>query len=69
MATKDKSGLDDRSMAKWGMAASMGTLLVTGLMETKKGRTGNTMRSVHLWSGLALVGFSLWHYSLYQRKR
>ncbi len=69
MAPKNKDSLDKRSLAKWGMAASMGTLVVTGLMETKKGPTGQKLRSLHLWSGMALVGFSLWHYTLYRPKR
>ncbi|WP_419785970.1 hypothetical protein [Pseudodesulfovibrio sp.] len=54
-----------RTLAKAGMATSLGILVATGLMETNK--TENLKR-VHLWSGFALVGFSYWHYSLYTRK-
>lgn len=54
-----------RTLAKAGMAASLGTLVATGLMET--GKT-ETLKRVHLWSGFALVGFSYWHYSLYNKK-
>jgi len=54
-----------RKLAKVGMAASLGTLVATGLMETDK--TPVTKR-VHLWSGFALVGFSYWHYTLYNRQ-
>lgn len=51
-----------RTLAKAGMAASLGTLVATGLMGTNK-----TLKRVHLWSGMALVGFSCWHYSLYRK--
>lgn len=54
-----------RTMAKAGMATSLGTLVATGLMET--GKT-ETLKKIHLWSGFALVGFSYWHYSLYNKK-
>ena len=50
-----------RELAKIGMAVSMGTLLATGFMGQKAGRA-------HICSGLALIGFSYWHYSLYQTK-
>ncbi|SKA71351.1 hypothetical protein SAMN02745704_00124 [Paucidesulfovibrio gracilis DSM 16080] len=53
-----------KSMAKAGMAVSLGTLVATGLMETSK---TPTLKRVHLWSGFALVGFSYWHYSLYKK--
>ncbi len=53
-----------RNLAKIGMAASLGTLVATGLMETSK---TETLKRVHLWSGFALVGFSYWHYSLYNK--
>ena len=54
-----------RTLAKAGMAVSLGTLVATGLMETSK---TETLKKVHLWSGFALVGFSYWHYSLYNKK-
>lgn len=54
-----------RTLAKAGMAVSLGTLVATGLMETNK---TETLKKVHLWSGFALVGFSYWHYSLYNKK-
>lgn len=53
-----------KTLAKAGMAASLGTLVATGLMETNK---TETLKKVHLWSGFALVGFSYWHYSLYKK--
>jgi len=54
-----------RTLAKAGMAASLGVLVATGLMETNN--TPN-LKKVHMWSGFALVGFSYWHYSLYNKK-
>ncbi|MGE4504873.1 MAG: hypothetical protein AB7D51_05950 [Desulfovibrionaceae bacterium] len=54
-----------RTLAKAGMAVSLGTLVATGLLETTRS-TG--LKRLHLWSGFALVGFSYWHYSLYQKK-
>ena len=50
---------DQRDIAKFGMVASMGTLLVTGFM-------GKEASRLHIGSGLALIGFSYWHYKLYQ---
>ena len=54
-----------RSMAKIGMAASLGTLVGTGLLGTGK----PAVRRLHLWAGIALVGFSYWHYTLYPKTR
>ncbi|PID40002.1 MAG: hypothetical protein CR984_05475 [Proteobacteria bacterium] len=52
---------EQRELAKLGMVASMGTLLVTGFM-------GREASRLHIGSGLALIGFSYWHYRLYQSK-
>lgn len=52
---------DQRQYAKVGMSASMGVLVLTSIMGTKR------TRPWHLVSGVALVGFSLWHHSLYER--
>jgi hypothetical protein len=52
---------EQRELAKIGMVVSMGTLLVTGFM-------GREASRVHIGSGLALIGFSYWHYTLYQPK-
>lgn len=49
-----------KSAAKAGMTLSMAALVATGLMR------GGGARTLHLWSGIALVGFSAWHYALYQ---
>jgi hypothetical protein len=54
-----------RTLAKAGMAVSLGTLVATGLLETTRSAG---LKRLHLWSGFALVGFSYWHYSLYQKK-
>lgn len=52
---------EQRELAKIGMVASMGTLLATGFM-------GREASRLHIGSGLALIGFSYWHYTLYQPK-
>ena len=49
-----------RKAAKVGMAVSLGALVGTGLMG------GRGTRALHIWSGVSLVGFSVWHYSLYR---
>lgn len=57
-----KSGMslsEKRRLAKIGMALSMGTLVYTGFR-------GKEAATVHIGAGLALVGFSFWHYRLYQ---
>lgn len=53
-----------RSLAKSGMTASLGILAATGIMEGL-GNRSRTVRTLHVLSGLSLMGFSLWHYSLY----
>jgi hypothetical protein len=55
------SNKEQRELAKIGMVVSMGTLLVSGFM-------GREASRVHIGSGLALIGFSYWHYTLYQPK-
>ncbi|GEM_PF-1012980 len=51
---------EKKTVAKIGMSLSMGTLIATGLMR------GRGAKTLHIWSGMALVGFSVWHYNLYQ---
>ncbi|MFW5735138.1 MAG: hypothetical protein ACOCWR_08770 [Oceanidesulfovibrio sp.] len=53
---------DRRELAKVGMAASLGMLVLTGFLE------GSAARKWHIASGVALIGFSWWHHSLYQRR-
>ncbi|MFH1137680.1 MAG: hypothetical protein V1816_16560 [Pseudomonadota bacterium] len=50
-----------KTAAKAGMILSLAALAVTGLM------FGRGARVLHLWSGMALVGFSFRHYNLYRR--
>jgi hypothetical protein len=56
-----------REQAKTGMAIAMGTLVATGFLCNVKGWT-RTTRSLHLCAGVALVGFSYWHWTLYPRR-
>lgn len=51
---------EQREMAKAGMIASLGTLVVTGFLRFR----GAGM--LHAWAGLFLVGFSVWHHLLNQ---
>lgn len=53
---------DKRKYAKAGMTVSMGLLAATGFVQRKGGK------ALHIWSGAALIGFSLWHHMLYQPK-
>ena len=48
-----------RDWAKTGMALAMGALVATAFMNTPRSR------GWHLLSGGALVGFSIWHHTLY----
>lgn len=50
-----------KELAKIGMTASMGITVVTSLYMKNK-----TMKYLHVGAGVALVGFSYWHHSLYQ---
>ncbi len=52
-----------KTAAKVGMTASLGSLVVTGLSK------GKLFRRFHVASGIALIAFSVWHYSLYQKKK
>ena len=54
---------DKKKYAKVGMTVSMGVLTATGFMQEKRGA-----KALHIWSGAALIGFSLWHHMLYQPK-
>ncbi len=59
---KAEAIIKKRNAAKAGMAASIVSLTATGFMK------GRNARTLHIWSGAALIGFSLWHYSLYIKK-
>ena len=52
-------GLDAKTLAKHGMTLSLAALVATGFVG------GKTSKRLHLAAGVALVGFSLWHHTLY----
>lgn len=55
-----------RKLAKHAMVASLAVLTVTAVTGVhKKGLS----RSLHVTSGVALIGLALWHHSLYTRKK
>ncbi|WED23904.1 hypothetical protein L3Q72_21975 [Vibrio sp. JC009] len=45
-----------RELAKNGMVASMGAVLLTGMLKKKK---------AHIATGVAFMGFAYWHTTLY----
>ena len=53
----------EKRAAKAGMTVSLGSLVLTGLVHFK----GHKI--LHTWSGIALLGFSLWHYRLNKKKQ
>ena len=57
-----------RKQAKIGMAVALGTLVGTGFMAHMfdKERAG-IAHVTHIVAGISLVGFSYWHWSLYQK--
>ncbi len=57
------TSIEKKTAAKVGMTASLGSLIVTALNK------GKLFRQFHLASGIALIAFSVWHYSLYQKKK
>ncbi len=50
-----------REFAKLGMSASLLTCVGSAFFK------GNFARNLHIASGVALVGFSIWHHSLYDK--
>lgn len=52
-----------RKTAIAGMTVCMAALVVTGY------NRGRSMRKIHSWAGLALIGLSVWHWRLYQPKK
>jgi len=52
-----------RKTAVVGMTACMAGLVITGFSR------GRSMRQLHTWTGIALIGLSIWHWRLYQPKR
>lgn len=59
---------ENRRWAKAGMALSLGTLVGTGLLShtSEEGKAG-LAHMAHVAAGIALVGFSYWHWTLYRR--
>lgn len=53
---------DKKKVAKIGMITSLGSLVLSSLMNFK----GH--KRLHTWSGIALLGFSFWHHRLNKRK-
>jgi hypothetical protein len=49
-----------RKIAKASVIASMGVLIWTGMQPRRQ------YRGLHVWAGMALLGLTLWHWSLYQ---
>ena len=49
-----------QTAAKAGMTLSLGALAFTGMGKGRKNK------ALHVWSGIALIGFSVWHYNLYK---
>ncbi|MEW5726402.1 MAG: hypothetical protein AB1918_01110 [Pseudomonadota bacterium] len=49
-----------RKIAKWGLVASLGALVLTGTI-----RRSPQARMAHVWAGVALLGLSYWHHTLY----
>lgn len=66
MTPRNSTLSEQRNQAKFGMSVAMGTLVATGFMSRMSGWT-QTSRTVHLCAGVALVGFSYWHWTLYQQ--
>lgn len=50
-----------KEIAKIGMTASLGVVTATSFYMKNK-----FMKNLHIGSGVALIGFSLWHHLLYQ---
>ncbi len=53
-----------RELAKIGMTASMGITVVSGFYMKNK-----FMKNIHVAAGVALVGFCIWHHTLYNKPK
>jgi len=51
--------LRSRSIAKTGMVAAMGALVLTGFLR------GRNAKVAHVVAGVAVLGLSYWHHTLY----
>ncbi len=65
-----RAAIKERTRAKNAMVVSMGALVLTGYLAARGGRrdTG-TARVAHMIAGVALLGTSYWHQTLYGRGR
>ena len=52
---------EKQEFAKLGMMTSLAGLILTGL-----DMRGRQAKKLHVWSGVGLIGFSIWHHLLYQ---
>lgn len=59
---RDRSLPMRRTLAKAGMVVAMGALTWTAMAGRR------VLRRYHPLAGVALLGFSVWHMSLYQRR-
>lgn len=59
IASRRQKLLKQRSLAKTGMAAAMGALVLTGYLR------GRNASLAHVVAGVALLGLSYWHHTLY----
>jgi hypothetical protein len=59
---KKQDARAEKEFVKNGLAVVMGALVVTGFMRTPRAR------SIHMATGVALIGLSIWHHRLYQSK-
>ncbi|BBF92482.1 hypothetical protein [Blastochloris tepida] len=68
-AVAAKSRKREREAAKVAMIATLGVATLTGLMLMRHhGWNKSAVKSTHVATGLALVGASWWHYTLYGRR-
>jgi hypothetical protein len=49
-----------RTLAKAGVLVALGVLVWTGMQRPRR-----RYMPLHTWTGIALIGFTLWHWSLY----
>jgi hypothetical protein len=49
-----------KELAKIGMTVTLGLATITGFMRGRRAKT------IHVWAGCGLIGFSLWHHYLYR---
>lgn len=52
-----------KEVAKLGMTTTMGITVATAMFMKNK-----TMKKLHIGAGVALVAFSYWHHTLYDKK-